>query len=53
MNDIMRIIKQYNCTIYKNEMQLFCIMKVGIPKSEMAEVLSAFQDIKGLELKKI
>ena len=53
MNEVMRIIKQYNCTIYKNEMQLFCIMQIGIPKSELGEVLLAFEDIKGLEVKKI
>lgn len=53
MNDIMRIIKQYNCTIYKNEMQLFCVMQIGIPKKDLAEVISAFEDIKGLEVKQV
>jgi len=50
MNDVMRILKQYNCTIYKNEMQLFCIVKTGIPKSKLDDVLDAFAEIKNLEL---
>ena len=50
MNDVMRIIKQYNCTIYKNEMQLFCKIKTGIPRNKLDEILASFQDIKNLEL---
>lgn len=53
MNEVMRVIKQYNCTIDKNEMQLFCIMQIGIPKKELGQVLPAFEDIKGLEVKKV
>lgn len=53
MNEVMRIIKQYNCTVNKNEMQLFCVMQIGIPKKELGEVLTAFEDIKGLEVKKV
>ena len=51
MNDIMRIIKQYNCTVHKNEMQLFCVMEIGIPKKELSEVLTALEDVKGSEVK--
>jgi uncharacterized YigZ family protein len=50
MNEVMRIIKQYNCTIYKNEMQLFCKIKTGIPRNKLDEILTSFQDIKNLEL---
>lgn len=50
MNDVMRIIKQYNCTIYKNEMQLFCKIKTGIPRNKLDEIITSFQDIKNLEL---
>lgn len=51
MNQVMRIIKQYNCSVYKNEMQLFCIIKTGIPRNQIDEVLSAFKAIKNIELK--
>lgn len=50
MNEVMRIIKQYNCTVYKNETQLFCIIHTGIPKNQLEEVLSAFKDVKNLEM---
>ena len=39
MNEVMRILKQYNCTIHKNENQLFCKIETCIPKSELNEVL--------------
>jgi len=50
MNEVMRIIKQYNCTIYKNEMQLFCKIETGIPRNKLDEIITSFQDIKNLEL---
>ncbi len=49
MNDVMRIIKQFNCTVNKNEMQLFCILQIGVPKNQLSEVLSALSNIKNLE----
>lgn len=49
MNDVMRIVKQFNCTVHKNEMQLFCVLQVGIPKNQLNEVLSALTNIKNLE----
>jgi uncharacterized YigZ family protein len=50
MNDVMRIIKQFNCTVLKNEMQLFCIIQAGIPKNQLNEVISALKDIRGIEI---
>lgn len=50
MNDVMRIIKQFNCSVLKNETQLFCIIQTGIPRNRINEVLSAFKDVKNLEL---
>ena len=50
MNDVMRIIKQFNCTILKNDMQLFCVINAGIPKNQLNEVISALKEVKGIEL---
>ena len=50
MNEVMRIIKQFNCTVLKNEMQLFCRIEMGIPKNKIKEVLSAFKEVKNAEL---
>lgn len=54
MNDIMRILKQAECTILEEEMNLFCSLKIGIPLGRLDEVLFRLRDRKGeLELKKM
>ncbi len=50
MNDVMRIIKQFNCTVFSNEMQLFCKIKSGIPKGQENEIVSALKEVKNIEL---
>lgn len=45
INDVMVIIKQYQCTILSQEMMLFCKMKVGIPIGRNAEVLYKLKDL--------
>ena len=50
MNEVMRILKQFNCTILKNEMQLFCSIETGIPRNKINEVISALKEVKNLEL---
>lgn len=49
INAVMHIIKQFNCTVLKNEAQLFCRIETGIPKNKIQEVLSALKDLKNLE----
>jgi uncharacterized YigZ family protein len=53
MNEVMMIIKQTNCKILSQEMQLFCQLKVGIPKNRLEEVLYRLNDLRCVELKKI
>ena len=52
MNDVMRVVKKYNCTLYKNEIRLFCKMEVGIAKFRLAEVLQELRNIQNVELEK-
>ena len=52
MNDVMRILKQYNCTIYKNETQLFCKIETGIPKYRLTETLYALENIQHVEIQR-
>jgi uncharacterized YigZ family protein len=52
MNEVMMIIKQFNCTILSNEMQLFCIIKAGIPKSRLEEVLYRLKGLQHVTFKK-
>ena len=53
MNPVMTIIKQFNCSILQQESQLFCIVKIGVPKNRNAEVLYSLKEIKGIEIKAI
>ena len=53
MNEVMRILKQHNCSLIKNEMQLFCNIEAGIPKNKIEEVLASFQNIKNFEFHRL
>lgn len=50
MNDVMIVVKQYNCTVLSQELQLFCTMKIGIPKNRVAEALFKLKEIRGVEV---
>lgn len=50
MNDVMTIIKQCNCSIYEQQMQLFSEIKIGVPLSREKEVLYRLKEIKNLEI---
>ena len=52
MNEVMMVMKQFNCTIYAKEMQLFCIIKAGVPKNRLEEVLNRLKDIQQVTIKK-
>ena len=52
MNDVMKIVKQYECVIQKQETQLFCLLEMGVPKSKMEEVLNKMKDLRGVEVEK-
>src|SRR6478735_1423890 len=50
MNEVMMVVKQHNCTVAGQEMQLFCLLKIGIPKARMEEVLYRLNEIHSLEV---
>jgi len=52
MNDVMVLLKQFNCTVHSNEMQLFCVIKAGIPKSRLADFLYRLNDLHQVTVKK-
>lgn len=52
MNEVMMVVKQQNCTVYSQELQLFCNMQIGVPKAVQELALLKFKDILGLEIKK-
>lgn len=53
MNEVMMIVKQYGCSVIGQEMQLFCLLKIGIPKARIQEVLYKLEDIHSLSMQKL
>jgi uncharacterized YigZ family protein len=52
MNEVMMVVKQSNCTVLEQDMNLFCQLKIGIPRARMEEVLYRLGDIRGVDVKK-
>jgi len=53
LNDVMTVLKKYNCSIIKQEMQLFCSVDAGIPLGRMDEVRYPLEQMYGLEIQPI
>ena len=52
-NEVMMVMKQYNCTIITSEIQLFCHLTAGIAKSRLQEVLYRLKELQQVEVEKI
>ncbi len=48
MNEIMTVVKQFDCEVQQQDSQLFCSMQLGIPKYRLTETLMKFNDIRNL-----
>lgn len=53
MNEVMMIVKQFGCTVLQQEQQLFCLIKIGIPKARLEEVLYRLKDLRVVEYTKL
>jgi uncharacterized YigZ family protein len=53
MNDVMMIVKKFGCTILENEAQLFCRMKIGVPKTDEELCIQKLTELYGLEVKQL
>jgi uncharacterized YigZ family protein len=51
-NEVMTIVKQFNCSIIEQQQQLFCLLKIGIPKARLNEVLFRFKDMHTVSIEK-
>jgi putative IMPACT (imprinted ancient) family translation regulator len=51
MNEVMMIVKQYNCSVVEQVAQLFVELKIGIPKNRLEEVIHKIQDLQGVSYK--
>ncbi len=46
MNDVMKLVRQFDCPVLKQEQQLFCLLEIGVPKSREEEVLVRLKDLR-------
>jgi len=53
MNEVMTVVKQYGCSVISQQMQLFCLLQIGIPKARMEEVLYKLKDMHTIHVKKL
>ena len=53
MNDVMMIVKQCGCSVIGQEMQLFCLLQIGIPKARLEEALHRLKDLHSVEVKPV
>ncbi len=51
MNEVMMIVKQYNCSVVEQVAQLFVELKIGIPKHRLEEVINKIEDLQGVTYK--
>jgi uncharacterized YigZ family protein len=50
MNEVMAIIKQNNCRITGQELQLFCKVDISIPKNKLQQIKDKCNSLKNVEL---
>lgn len=53
MNEVMKVIKQFDCAVLKQETQLFCSLEIGVPKNRLDEVLFRLNDLRAIEIEKV
>jgi uncharacterized YigZ family protein len=51
MNEVMQVLKQHDATVYRQDMQLFCIVEAGVPLARKEACLQKLHDIRGLEIR--
>ena len=53
IHEVMKLVKQFDCLVLKQETQLFCMLEIGVPKNKLEEVLIRLKDLRGVEMEKI
>ena len=53
LNSVMTILKQCNCIIYSQDVQLFCVINVGIAKNRLEETINKLTDLRTVEFEPI
>jgi uncharacterized YigZ family protein len=50
VNEVMTLVKQYNCRVVRQEMQLFCNITIAIPKNRVTEVVYKLKELRNIEV---
>ena len=53
LNEIMRVIKQYNGRVVRQEMQLFCSMTLAVPRNRSMEIQYILKELRNVEVLKM
>lgn len=53
MNDVMRILKQYDCSIVKQEMMLFCDLTFSVTLLHKDNVVEKFKQLRTVEISEL
>ena len=53
MNDVMTVLKKFNCSILNQTMDLFCQTDVGMPKANEELVLLKLKDLYGVQVQRV
>jgi len=51
-NDVMKVVKSFGCNLLKQDLHLFCIYEIGIPKTNELDAVRSFQKIYGCSIKR-
>ena len=52
VNEVLQLLKQQGCVIISQDLQLFCLITVAIPKNKIDEVMYRLKDMGNLEISK-
>ena len=50
LNEVMKLVKQFDCVVIKKDIQLFCSMELGVPKANHGGWLLRLKEIKSVEM---
>lgn len=53
LNNVMLIVKRFDCVIIKNEPQLFCRLQIGIPKTNEELSLHQLKELHAVNIKRL
>jgi len=53
MNEVMTIVKKYNCSVISQKMELFCVIEIGIPRNNLELTILKLKEIYRAEIERL